>query len=259
MRTPRTDPAGRPRPAAPGDVGDGRPALPSGEPVLARWFAILMVVLVPIGLAVSVWAFLSFDREELTPAERRPPGTAEVTHERGIAALNTTLDTEPGPSCATGIEVVGDGGARAAGRRALGAVCTLASRGGLEAAQAGLDRWAELDGVLRFAVFEVTGLDSSARLEDGRLVIELNAKYQFDDANLAAPVIVHELAHLADGFPGSAVTDAGELRAMRAQLTACDALVIRDDPPRACTDAAELVAAEDPLSLLDDAGYRPGR
>lgn len=241
-----------------GGVGDGLPALPDGEPLLARWFAILMVVLVPIGLAVSAWAFLSFDREELTAAERRPPGTADVTHERGSAVLNEITETEPGPACASGIEVLGDDGARAAAERTLGAVCTLLGRGGFELAEAGLERWAASDGILRFAVFEVTGLDSSARVEDGRVVVELNAKFQFDDATLAAPFVIHELIHLADGWPGAPVTDAAELRAMEAQARACERLVIRDEPPRGCADAAELLVDDDPLSLLEDAGYRPG-
>lgn len=241
-----------------GGVGDGLPALPDGEPVLARWFAILMVVLVPVGLAVSAWAFLSFDREELTAAERRPPGTAVVTHERGTAVLNEITDTEPGPGCAAGIEVFGDDGARAAGIRTLGAVCTLLGRGGFEEAAAGLEAWAAADGRLRFAVFEVTGLDSSARREDGRVLIELNAKFQFADATLAAPFVIHELTHLAGGWPGAPVTDAGELRALEAQARACGRLVIRDEPPRGCRDAQEVLAEDDPLSRLQDAGYRPG-
>lgn len=241
-----------------GGVGDGLPALPDGEPVLARWFAILMVVLVPIGLAVTAWAFLSFDREELTAAERRPPGTAEVTHERGSAVLNETAATEPGPACAADVEVFGDEGARAAATRTLGAVCTLLGRGGFELAEAGLERWAASDGRLRFAVFEKTGLDSSARVEDGRVVIELNAKFQFDDATLAAPFVIHELTHLGDGWPGAPVSAAAELRALGAQALACERLVIRDDPPRGCADAEEVLVDPDPLSLLEDAGYRPG-
>lgn len=252
------DRTGRPaRSGAPlTDVGDGLPSLPTGEPILARWFVVLMLLLVPVGIGVSVWAFTSFDREELTPAERRPPGSDTVTHERGAAALNDTLVTVPGPACAAGIEVLGDDGARAAGTRALGAVCTLISRGDLELAAEGLRAWAAGDGLLRFAVFEVTGLDSSARLEDGRIVIELNAKYQFDDASLAAPVLVHELAHVAGGAPGRAVAAEDELRALRLQHLACQRLVLGDDPPRACRDAAELLADDAPLSSLEAAGYR---
>lgn len=244
--------------ASPGGVGDGLPALPNGEPLLSRWFAIAMIVLVPIGLAVSIWAFTSTDREVLTAAERRPVGTAEVTHERGQAALNETLISRRGPSCASGIDIVGDEGAVAAGLRTLGAACQLISRGAVdgETAQA-LEAWAASDGVLRFAVFEVTGLDSSARVEDGRVVIELNAKFQFEDATRAAPAVLHEVSHLLAGWPGAPVTDAAELRAVEVQAQACEALVFRNEPPRGCADAQELLADPSPLSLLGDAGYRP--
>lgn len=243
----------------PGTAGDRLASLPSGEPVLPRWFAIALVVLVPVGVAVSVWAFTSFDREELSPAQRRPPGTTAMTHERGDAALNEITTTEPGPACATEITLLGDAGGRAAGRRVLGGVCTLLGRGGFERAEEGLRRWTEHDGVLRFAVFEVTGLDSTARAEHGRVVIELNAKFQFEDATLAAPAVIHELAHLAGSWPGSAVSAEDELEAVQAQARACEDLVLPDDPPRGCTDARALLEATDPLSLLLEAGYRHDR
>lgn len=245
--------------ASPGGVGDGLPSLPSGEPVLARWFAIAMIILVPVGLGVSIWAFLSTDREVLTAAERRPVGTAEVTHERGQAGLNEILEADPGPSCASGISIVGDDGAIAAGRRALGALCQLIDRGVLDPQVAsGLEAWAASDGILRFAVFEVTGLDSSARVEDGQLVVELNAKFQFQDATRATPAIAHELVHLAEDFPGAPISDRAELRAVEVQSQACAALVLPDEPPRGCEDARELLDDPDPLSLLSEAGYRPG-
>lgn len=246
--------------ASPGGVGDGLPALPSGEPLLARWFVIMMLILVPIGIAVSLWAFLSSSRPELGAAARRPPGTTEYTHERGAAALNATTDLEPGPDCAQSIELFGDTGARSAGNRTLGAVCQLLRDDRLALAQDGLREWARDEGVLRFAVFEVTGLDSSTRIEDGRTVIELNAKFQFEDSTEAAPFVIHELIHLAGGdWPAAPVTDTGELRALEAQQVACAALAFRNEPPRGCDDADELVEDPDPLARLDEAGYRPGR
>jgi hypothetical protein len=244
---------------SPEGVGDGLPALPSGEPVLARWFAVLLVVLVPVGVGVTLWALNATGREPLPPAERRSTGTAEVTHERGVAGLNETLDTEPGPDCAAGVEVLGDPGARAAAVRTLGAVCTLLGRGGFDAAEAGLARWAATDGLLRFAVFELTGLDSSARVEDGRVVIELNAKFQFDDATQAAPLVIHELTHLGGRWPGAPVSAEEELGALEAQARACERLVIRDEPPRGCDDARAVLADPDPLSRLQEAGYGPAR
>ena len=64
---------------SPGDVGDGLPSMPDGEPLLQRWFVIPMVVLVVAGIGVSIWMFSALlAKEEIPVAERRPPGTAEA-------------------------------------------------------------------------------------------------------------------------------------------------------------------------------------
>lgn len=244
----------RPRPG-PGGVDDGLPALPDGEPVLHRWFAIAMVLLVPAGLAVAVWALASVGRPTIDPAARRPPGTATVTHDRGDAALNEIRTAEPGPGCAEGITMIGDDGARAALRRALAATCQVLEDDTQIPAREGLAHWLDADGVLRVGVFERTGVESSARVEDDRIVIELNAKFQFENAERAAPAIVHELVHLALGFPGEPVDAVSELTAVRAQATACERLVFAEDPPRGCRDAQEMLATEDPLAALTAAGY----
>lgn len=243
----------RTRPS-PGGVGDGLPSLPSGEPILHRWFVLAMIPLVVVALAVTVWAFAAGRRDPLSAAERRPPGTAEVTHDRGGAALAESTESVAGPGCAAGIDLVGDAGGRATGRRALAAVCQLLAGRDLETAQEGLRNWVEHDGVLRVAVFELNGLDSSARVEDGRVVIEVNGKFQFEDATRAAPVILHELVHLGQGWPGKPVTASQELAAVRAQAQACDVLVLRE-PPRGCLDVNELLNASDPLGQIRDAGY----
>jgi hypothetical protein len=248
----------RPSRPSPGGVGDGLPALPSGEPVLHRWFVLAMIVLVVAALVVTVWAFMAGRRDPLSAAERRPVGTSEVTHERGQAALADSTDADRGPGCAVGIDVVGDEGGRAAGRRALAAVCHLLESDDVEVARVGLRNWIQSDGVLRVAVFELTGLDSSARVEDGRVVIEINAKFQFEDAARAAPVVLHELVHLGQSWPGSPVGAEDELAAITVQAAACDELGIREDPPRGCLDSNELLGAVDPLRQLLDAGYGSG-
>lgn len=224
--------------------------------MLARWFVIAMLVLVPIGFGVAVWAFLSIRDTTIPVAERRPPGTAEVTHDRGDAAFGESTDRAPGPGCAEDIELVGDANARATATRTLSALCQILQRGSFPDAEEGLRRWAEQDGAFRFAVFERTGLDSSARVEDGSVVIELNAKFQFDDATLAAPMVLHELVHLAGGWPGTPVGAEEELAAMQAQHEACERLVARDALPRGCGDAVELLELQDPRSALAEAGYR---
>lgn len=240
------------------DHGGGLPTLDTGEPVLARWFVVTMLVLVPLALAVTVWAFTATDRDPIDPALRRPPGTAEVTHLRGEAVLAEDRTTEAGPGCAEGVTIVGDPGSRAVLRRALSTVCELLRRQELPLVRDGLEAFASADGRVRVAVFELTGVDSSARVDAGRPVIELNAKFQFDDAIEAAPSLAHELAHFAQGFPGDAVDAAAELAALQVQAEVCGALNLRGDPPRGCLDAAEVLAADDPLQALIDAGFEPG-
>lgn len=258
-----SDPAGGEgdggRPPLPPLRDAGLPTLPTGEPVLHRWFVLAMLVLVPIGLAVSIWAAIVVFRptEPIPPAERRPPGDAATTVDRGDAMLGTIEDAAPGPSsCAGDVVVVGDAGARRQASRALGATCSLLRRGPFDDAEVGLAEWAAAQGQLRFAVFERTGVESSLRLTDGVIVLELNASYLYEDATRAAPAILHQLTLLADpGFPGAPVTAERALLGAQAQAAACERLVFTSDPPRGCLDVTELLADPDPLAALAAAGY----
>lgn len=243
---------------SPGGVGDGLPATPSGEPLLARWFAIAMLVLGVVGVVLVVWAFSSVRTTDISPAARRPPGSAQVTHARGAAVLAEDRTEQRDVACAPDVRLVGDVGGRATVARALSTACGLLDRdtAGLAAARRGLERLGSAGGVVRIAVFEVNGLDSSLRVEDGVPVVELNPKFQFDDATLAAPALLHELAHLgSDDFPGTAVDVDAELAALQVQATACDLLVLPEDPPRGCSDAAAVLADPDPRAALRAAGY----
>lgn len=246
------------RPPLPPLSDDGRPTLPTGEPVLHRWFVIAMLVLVPIALGVSIWAAtFVFGRDVIEPAERRPPGDAEVTIDRGDAELGATEETDTGPACATGIEVVGDQGARNRALEVLDTVCALLRRGGLSTAEVGLQELASGEGQLRFAVFERSGVESSLRRDDdGRLTLELNASFQFEEGARAAPAVVHQLTLLADSrFPGEPITAERALLGAEAEAIACERLVFPDEPPRGCLDVAELLEGPDPLGALVTAGY----
>ena len=239
---------------------DGLPTLPTGEPVLARWFVLAMLVLVPVAVGVTVWMFLSIPEGDIAPAERRPPGTATVTYDRGDAQFPETRGTEEGPGCAGSVTLVGDEGARATGRVALQALCRVLATPGLDEARDGLRAWA--GGRLEVGVFERSGVESSTRVTDGEVVVEVNAKFQFEDAARAAPVLVHELTLLADEeFPGQRVGARAALRATQAQHLACEALDLLgdDEPPRGCLDAAELLAQDDPVADLLEAGLRDDR
>jgi hypothetical protein len=238
--------------------GDGLPTLPTGEPVLARWFVLTMLLLAPIAIAVTVWAFLSIPAgETVPPAERRPPGDASVTIDRGDAELGASTETEPGPGCGEQIDLVGDEGAREAGRRAVDALCNLLGAGGYPQAREGLREWNAADGQLRFATFEVAAVESSARFEDDRVVIELNARYLFEDARRAAPTLLHQLVLISDpGWPGETVSAETELAAAEAHADACDRLDLGQQPPVGCQDVRDLLNEDDPLGSLVDAGFR---
>ena len=110
------------------------------------------------------------------------------------------------------------------------------------------------------AVFELTGVESSARSEAGRLVIELNAKFQCEPGAHASPMVLHQLTLIGQGMPGVRVTAEAELEAARAQHRACERLTFREEPPRGCADVAELLALDAPLAALHAAGFpREGR
>jgi hypothetical protein len=132
----------------------------------------------------------------------------------------------------------------------------LLASGEFEAAAAGLEEWVDRDGVLRVAVFERTGTESSARVEDGRVVVELSPRYQVEDATRAAPFLIHELVHLAGDWPGEPVDVADELAATEATALACDRLAFRDQPPLGCVDAQTLADDPDAAEQFRDAGYR---
>jgi hypothetical protein len=239
---------------------DGLPTLPTGEPVLQRWFVLLTLVMVPVALVVVVWAFLSVDREELTAAERRPAGGPEVTIARGEAMLAQTLDAEPGPGCAQAIRIVGDEGSRTAAAAALEGVCELIDRGDLPEVREGLVTWIAGGGQLRVATFELAGVESSARLEDERLIIELNARFQFEDPVRGAPAIAHQLVLLTDpAWPGAPVGVTTELAGAEVQRRACEVLELGEPAPRGCRDAAELLDADDPVGDLLRVGFRDDR
>lgn len=240
-------------------TSSGLPTLPTGEPILHRWFVLTMLVLAPVAVGVSIWAFLSIPDGHVPPAQRWPVGNDVVTIDRGDAELVATTESSAGPSCAESIELLGDQGARAAALRALSATCQLLSSGQFPRSQAGFDTWVGNSGALRMAVFELSGVEGSTRIEDGRMMLELNAKFVFEDATRAAPVIMHQLALIADeGWPGRPVSATSQLAATQIQDAACSRLSFGGVPPRGCRDAEELLALEDPRQAIIDAGFPAG-
>lgn len=240
---------------------DGLSTLSTGEPVLPRWFVITMLVLTVVAIAITIWGFTSIDRDQLSAAERRPAGGSEVTIDRGRAQLAGTQEVEPGPGCAQGIRIVGDDGSRAAARAAASGLCELIDSGVYPQARRGLAEWIATQGQLRIATFELAGVESSSRLEDGRIVVELNAKFQFAEGVRASPALIHQLVLIADpAWPGEPVGAVMELTAAQRQVEACEDLGLEGErAPRGCGDASELVGDPDPYDALLGVGFRDDR
>ena len=238
---------------------DGLPTLPNGEPVMHRWFVLAMAVLVPVTLAVFVAALMLIGRDTVDAAERRPAGDGHVTVDRGHAQLAQTLGVAVGPDCMQAIRLIGDDGSRAAAKAAAMATCRLLDDPMYALAREGLAVWSRSNGQLRYGTFELSGVESSARVEDGRIVIELNAKFQFVAGVHAAPALLHQLALITDpAWPGQTVGASRARDGARLEQAACKQLVL-DAPPRGCSDVDELLSDPDVLSALVAAGYRDDR
>lgn len=239
---------------------DGLPTLPTGEPVLQRWFVLAMIVLSVVVIAVTLWGLASIDREQLSAAERRPAGGPAVTIERGEAVFAETQDASPGPDCAQAIRLIGDDGSQAAARVAMAGACELIATGDFPRAREGLVEWIAADGLMRIATFELSGVEASTRVVDDRMILELNAKFQFEDAVTGAPAVIHQLELIADpAWPGQPVGATTELEAARSQHEVCQRLDFPDEPPRGCLDVEELLADPDPIGALREVGFRDDR
>jgi hypothetical protein len=230
---------------APRDPWRDAPTSELQDQVLPRWFVLTGLVMVPVAIAALVAAFVLGGPDEVPVAARRPPPGGGYTNAVGDLRTGGSepapLDEVPCPPL-EGIRVAGTQVDRAALAEGLGVLC--------EDPPPGLGEFAAGGGVVRFAQFERTGVDSTAAL-DGSLIL-LNNRFSVTEPTWIAPLVVHDLAVLA-GDPAAAET---ALAARQAEARACDALLDEPARSRACADAAALLALDDPLAALRAAGYR---
>lgn len=234
-----------------GDPWRNAPTSELGDQVLPRWFVLTAMVAVVAAVVVGVAAFVLPRRATVPEAARRPPPSADWTTAVGaIEAGDSPSDPYDAP-CALldGIRLAGTAGDQAQLRRGLAALCNTALPADVGDA---LRAFADAGGVVRFATFEATGVDSTASRADTDPTILVNTRFQRTDARWIAPLLAHDAVARA-GDPASART---ALAARRAELAVCGALLGEDGFSRACTDAAAVVSADDPLAALRDAGYR---
>lgn len=243
----------RPQPAPPRDPWAKAPVGELGDQLLPRWFILLVVALVPVALGVFVVAFfvLAPDPEATPAAARRPPPADGFTHAIGRFEVGPAEPVAYDAPCAEldGVHIAGAEFDRDLLRRALAGVCSTLPADAVDAVEA----FAAAGGVVRFAAFEATGVDSAVELdvEPPRLLV--NARFvQAERARWIAPLVVHDAVMWA-GQPETAET---ALAAREAEAAVCRTLLGGEERSRGCDDAEAVVSLDDPLAALRAAGYR---
>lgn len=222
---------------------------PTGElqdQVLPRWFVLTGLALIPLALVAVAAAFL-VQRDEVAPAARRPPPAGGLTTGVGDLSAGGSAPQPLGePPCpqATGLRTAGTATDRAVLTAGIAALCEAAPAAEL----ALLAEFAAAGGVLRFAQFQDTGVDSTATADGGTVYVNARS-VALDEPAWIAPLVVHDLVTLA-GEPGSVGT---ALAAREAEAAVCAGV---PEGSRACADAAAVLALDDPAAALRIAGYR---
>jgi hypothetical protein len=220
------------------------------EQLLPRWFVLLALAMIPVAAVVVVAAFILGGAREVPVVERRPPPAAGLTHAVGQLQVGEAAPEPYAEACPLlqGVQVAGTDADRALLRRGLAGVCNTTLD---EATAAHLRAFAGAGGVVRFALFEATGVDSAARGGNPPAIL-VNAKFTQTDPLWISPLVVHDATML--GLDATLATSA--VAAREAELRVCERLLSGRRASRGCADAASLLALPHPLAALRDAGYR---
>jgi hypothetical protein len=221
-----------------------------GDPLLPRWFVILGAVALIAAIGTAIAAFIVFGPEEVPVEARRPPPGAQLTHEVGEFLVGEAAPVPYDAPCSQleGVRIAGTASDQALLRQSLAGLCNTPLP---DDALAALTAFAADGGVVRFALFEATGIDSAAELDGGRILV--NARFeQMGRARWIAPLVAHDAVMLA-GDPETAET---ALRAREVEAEVCRRLLGTEDPSRACEDAEAVLDLPDPLAALRAVGYR---
>jgi hypothetical protein len=230
------------------------------DQVLPRWFVLTAITMIPLALAAAVGAFIVFGPDRVPPAARRPPPAGGLTTGVGDLAVGSTQPVPVDQMCPTldGVRVAGAVADQRALITGLNALCSVRLDADVAAR---LREFARAGGVVRFAQFQATGVDSTADFEAEPPEIYVNAKFTRADPTWIAPLVAHDTTFL-DLDPATA---GGALAARRAEAQICAELAAgpAGSPParprrpsRGCGDANALLALPDPLAALQAAGFR---
>lgn len=226
------------------------------DPLLPRWFVLLGLAAIPAAIGVLIWAFVAFGPEEVPVAARRPPPVEGSTLTTAVGDLNVgdldPLELAPGCSLLEGIRAGGTAGDIDRIGQAVDELCELVLPGDIARR---LQAFAQAGGVVRFAQFEATGVDSTLDTAGEVPLVLVNARLARGgtDPLWIGPLIVHDTTWLEEPVG----TAAGALVAREAEAEICSRMFLPEDRSRACNDAAALLALDDPLAALEAEGFRP--
>ncbi len=240
-----------PPPTNPRDPWRKAPVGELQDQLLPRWFVLLCLALIPVAIAAAVAAFIVFGPEDVPLAERRPPPANGLTNDVGQYEIGRSQPVEYAGACnlLQGVRIAGTEADQEALRLGLAGLCNTELPPDVAEAVA---QFAGAGGVVRFAQFQLTGVDSTARYEQQPQAILLNAKFQRTEPLWMAPLVAHDAVLLA-GDPDSATA---AVQARRAEDLVCDRLLQGQRESRGCGDAESLLALPDPVAALRDAGFR---
>lgn len=221
------------------------------DQVLPRWFVLTALAMIPIAIAAVIAAFVVFGPDRVPVAARRPPPAGGLTTGVGEVRVGSTAPAPVGGMCPTldGVRVAGAVADQRALITGLNALCSV--RLDVEVA-ARLREFARSGGVVRFAQFQATGVDSAADLGSDPPRILVNAKFARTDPSWIAPLLAHDTTFLGI----DPATAEGALAARRAEAQVCAELARSRRPSRGCEDADALLALPRPLAALRSAGFR---
>jgi hypothetical protein len=220
------------------------------EQLLPRWFVVSALVLAVAAVAVAAAAFVVVGPGEVPVAARRPPPAQGLTNAVGQFRVGESDPIPYDAACPLldGVQVAGNEVDRLVLRRGLAGLCNTVVDDVTERA---LRRFAAAGGVVRFAQFEATGVDSTGDMSARPPRILVNARFALTDPLWIAPLMAHD-AILLDA---EALTAEAALRARRVEADVCRRLLAGRRESRGCADAAQLLALPDPESALREAGY----
>jgi hypothetical protein len=220
-----------------------------GDQLLPRWFVLTALTLVAIAVIVLVAALLLPERDPVPVEARRPPPSLMYTTAAGEVQTGMSAPQAYDAPCALlqGVRIAGTAADRARLRQGLAGLCNITLP---DDVVADMRAFAEQGGVVRFATFAATGVDSTASRRPPATVF-VNTRFQRTDPLWIAPLIVHDATLRG---PGRATAE-GALTARRAELAVCDRLLGSRARSRGCADAAAIVALDDPVAALRAVGF----